>query len=277
MSFVINTNVNALQAQNYLDKNQTELAHAMQRLASGQRINSAADDPAGLAIGTSMTMTSNSLRQGARNGNDGISLVQTAESAIGDISNIVISMQTLATQAATETYSDSQLQDINTQFQKLLSEVDRVASVTSFNGVNLLDGSKSSITIQVGSGDTVNDRLTIELANLTTGSAGLGISGLDLSSVEDAQAALSSLSSLTSITTTLAGLGASETNLEAAVSNDMGIATSLDAAKSRVMDADYAAESTNLARANVLTQSSIAMLAQANAQPQMVMQLIRGG
>lgn len=276
MGITVNTNVNALLAQNYLNANQAGLSQAMQRLASGLRINSAADDPAGLAIATTMSATSASLRQGARNGNDGVSLVQTAQTALNSISNLLGQMQTLATQASTGTYSSSQLGNLDTQFGKLLSEVNRVASTTQFNGVNLLDGSTTSLDIQVGSGDTSNDRLSISLSNLTTGSSGLNISSLTLGSTSSAQSALSTLSSLTTVTTALATLGASESNLNAAVMNDNGIATSLDNAKSRIQDADYGVESSNLAKFNILNQSNIAMLAQANATPQMVLQLLKG-
>ena len=276
MSISVNTNVNALLSQQYLSNNQAGLAQAMQRLSSGLRINDASDDPAGLAISTSMTIASDAFRQGSRNGNDGISLVQTAESAINDISNLVTQMSTLATQASSGTYSSTQLANLNTEFQDLLNEINRVASITAFNGVNLLDGTTSSIAIQVGNGDTSNDRLSISLTNLTTGSSGLNISTLDLSSTSDAQTALSTLSGISAVTTALANLGASEVNLTAAVSNDNAIATSLDTAKSRIQDADFSVESSNLAKFNILNQSSVAMLAQANSTPQIVLQLLRG-
>jgi len=276
MPFVINTNVNALLAQNYLSTNQAGLSQALQRLSSGMRINGAADDPAGFAIGTSMTNTSNSLRQGVRNANDGISLVQTAQSAMTNISSLLGQMTTLAAQASTGTYSSAQLGNINTQFQKLLSEISRVASSASFNGVNLLDGATSSLSIQVGSGNTANDRLAISLTNLTTGSAGLGIASLVVTSQASAQSALNTLSNITTVNNGLASLGASQVNLQAAVDNNNGTASSLDAAKSRIMDADYAVESSNQAKYNILTQASIAMLAQANTVPQMVMQLLKG-
>lgn len=276
MAFVINTNVSALFAQNYLAGNQAGLEQAMRRLSSGMRINSASDDPAGLAIGVSMTNTTNSLRQGSRNANDGISLVQTAQSAMTNISQLLGQMTTLATQASTGTYSSSQLNNINTQFGKLLAEVGRVAATTQFNGVNLLDGSTGSVSIQVGSNNTSNDRLTITLNDMTTGSAGLNIASLSLSSVGNAQSALAALNNVTAVTTGLAGLGASQSNLAAAVTNNNGIAASLDAAKSAIMDADYSIESSNQAKFNVLTQASMAMLAQANAMPQMVLQLLKG-
>lgn len=275
MSFVINTNVNALIAQNSLTTNQANLTQAMQRLASGLRINNASDDPAGLAIAVSMTNTSNSLQQGIRNANDGISLAQTAQSAMDDISTLLGQMTTLATQASTGTYSSSQLSDLNTEFGKLLSEVNRVANVTQFNGVNLLNGTKSSLSIQVGSGDTTNDRLTITLSNMTTGASGLNISTLSVSSQTGAQSALSTLNGITKVTTGLSSIGASQVSLQYAASNNATISADLQQAKSNIQDADFSAESSNEAKANILTQSSIAMLAQANSQPQMVLQLLK--
>ena len=275
MGISVNTNISALLAQQYLNVNQAGYAQAQQRLASGFRINSAADDPAGLAISTSMTNTSGALRQGVRNGNDGISLVQTAQSAISSISNVLTQMVQLAAQGSSGTYSSAQLGNLDTQFQALLTEINRVATVTNFNGVSLLANSTGSVSIQVGSNNTSNDRLSITLTDMTTGSAGLNISTLSLSSNANAQSALNTLQNLTAVNTALAALGASQVNLTAAVNYDGGVATSLDAAKSRIMDADFTVESTNLAKYNVLNQSNIAMLAQANSAPQQVLQLLR--
>lgn len=276
MSFVINTNVDALYAQNYLSNNKANLSKAIQRLSSGLRINDPSDDPAGLAISTALTSSASGLRQGAQNANDGISLIQTALSATNDISNLLSQMQTLATQASTGTFSSTQLSNINTQFQSLLTEVGRVAATASFNGVNVLDGSVGSLSIQVGNGNTSNDRLSVTLTNLTTGSAGLNIASLAVDTSAHAQSALSTLAGITSVTTSLSQLGANESNLSAAASNDTGVATSYESAKSRILDADYATESSNEAKYNILVQSSIAMLAQANAQPQAVLQLLKG-
>lgn len=276
MAITVNTNVNALLAQGYLTTNQTGLSQAMQRLSSGLRINNASDDPAGLALATSMHATADGLRQGARNGNDGVSLIQTAESAMHGVQDLLTEMRTLATQASSGTYSSSQLANLNTEFTALLTEVNRVATVTQFNGVNLLDGTTSSLSIQVGSNNTANDRLSISLSNLTTGTAGLNIASLSLSSTSSAQSALSSLAGISTVTTALANLGASEVSITAAVNNASGIATSLDSARSRIEDADFSLESSNLAKYNILNQSNVAMLAQANATPQLVLQLLRG-
>lgn len=276
MGLSINTNVNSLLAQQYLTGNRDGLAQAMQRLASGMRINDAADDPAGLAVTTSMKNTSGALRQAGRNGNDGVSLVQTAQTAINDISGLITTMTQLATQAANGTYSSTQLSNLNTEFAALNSEINRVANVTAFNGVSLLNGTTSSLTIQVGSNNSSNDQLTISLSNLTTGTAGLNTSGLSITSMSNAQTALTTLNAITSVTTALASLGANEVNLNAAVGNDNAIATSLDTAASRISDADFAAESSNLAKFNILSQSNVAMLAQANTSQQIVLQLLKG-
>lgn len=275
MPISVNTNTNALLAQQSLIKNQAGLAQAMQRLSSGLRINDAADDPAGLAIATTMGNTSAALTQAARNANDGISLLQTAEGAISDINTLISQMSTLAVQASSGTYASAQLSDLNTEFVALLAEVNRVANVTSFNGVSLLNNT-NTVTIQIGSGDTTNDRLKLTLSNLTTGTSGLNISGLAITSNSTAQAALSTLNAITSVSTALASFGASEVNLTAVYNVDTSTANSLTTAEARIQDADFAAESTNLARFNILNQSNIAMLAQANSTPQQVLQLLRG-
>lgn len=275
MAIVVNTNVNALLAENYLTHNQAGLSQAMQRLSSGLRINNASDDPAGLAISVSMTNTTDALNQGALNGNTGVSLVQTAESAMNDISNLITQMSTLASEAATGTFSSTQLNNLQTEFNALLTEVNRVANNTQFNGITLLASASNSITIQVGATDTSFDRLTVSLSNLTTGTAGLSISTLDVSTNSDAQSAINSLTSaLNTVTTDLANLGASEVNLTAAVNVDESVSTSLQAAKSRIQDADFAAESANFAKFNILNQSNIAMLAQANQSSGMVLKLL---
>jgi flagellin len=274
MAIVINTNVNALMAQNYLTANQAGLGQAMQRLASGIRINNAADDPAGLAIAASMSQNAAELFQGAQNGNTGISLLQTAEAAMNNIQNVITQMSQIASQAANGVNSSSQLGNLNTQFQKLLTEINRVANNTTFNGINLLSGATSSVTIQVGTGSGSYDTLSIALSNMTTGSAGLDIATLEVSDASGASAALTALNDLTSVTTGLATLGAGQTNLTAAVAVDNALAASLNSAKSRVQDTDYSAETSNLAKYQVLSQANIAMLAQANSVPQMVLKLL---
>lgn len=276
MSIVVNTNVNALLAQNYLVNNQAGLSQAMQRLSSGLRINDAADDPAGLAIAVSMNQNALSLQQGQQNANNGVSLVQTAQTAMNDVSNLLTQMSTLASEGASGTYSTTQLGDLNTEFTALVAEVNRVANDTQFNGITLLNGTTTSVSIQVGTGNTTNDSVGISLSNMTTGTAGLSISTLAVDTNAHASSAIASLTTaLNTVTTALAGVGASEVNLTAAGNNDGSVATSLLTAKSRVEDADFAAESTNLAKFNILNQSNIAMLSQANQSQSMVLKLLQ--
>jgi len=275
MAIVINTNVNALMAQNDLTRNQAGLSQAMQRLASGVRINDASDDPAGLAIAASMSQSAGELYQGAQNGNTAVSLLQTAQSAMTDIQNIVTTMSQLASQAANGVNSSSQLTNLDTEFQKLLGEINRVANDTTFNGINLLSGSTSSVSVQIGPGSGTYDTLSVALSNMTTGSAGLAISTLDISTASGASAALTSLNALTAVTTGLAVIGAGEANTTAAVNVDSALSASLNSAKSRVEDTDYSAETSNLAKYQVLSQANISMLAQANAAPQLVLKLLQ--
>lgn len=275
MSIVINTNVNSLLAQNYLTNNEAGLSQAMQRLSSGIRINSASDDPAGIAIAATMAQNAAALTQGAQNGNNGISLVQTAQSAMQDIQSIITTMTQLASQAANGVNSSVQLSDLDQEFSKLLTEIDRVANDTTFNGINLLSGATSSVTIQVGAGSGTYDTLAVSLSNMTTGSSGLNISSLEISDSSGASAALTALQGLSSVTTALASIGASQANLKAAVNVDNALSASLESAESTVQDTDYAAETSNLAKYQVLSQANIAMLAQANSTPQMVLKLLQ--
>lgn len=277
MSIAINTNVNSLLAQNYLTSNQEGLSQALNRLSSGLRINNAKDDAAGLAIAQGMQEFSNAYRQGSRNGNDGVSLIQTAQSAMTGALNILQRMRELASEGASGTYSTTDLSNLNTEFSALNNEINRVATNTTFNGISLLNNSTGSLSIQVGTGNTSNDRLTITLTNTTTGSAGLNIAGASVSSNANAQSALATLNTaITTVTTGLAQLGANEANLEAAVNGNDSVATDLESAKSRIMDADFAVESGNLAKFNILNQANVAMLSQANSSPQMVLQLLKG-
>ncbi|MDR3476567.1 MAG: flagellin [Gammaproteobacteria bacterium] len=277
MSIAVNTNVNSLLAQNYLTGNQAGLSQALNRLSSGLRINDAKDDAAGLAIAQGMQEFSNSYRQGSRNGNDGVSLIQTAQSAMTDSLNLLQRMRELASEGASGTYSTSDLTNLNTEFTALNNEINRVASNTTFNGISLLNNATGSLSIQVGTGNTANDRLTITLANGTTGSAGLNTASANVSTNAGAQTALTTLdTAIKKVTTSLAQLGANEANLEAAVNGNDAVATDLESAKSRIMDADFASESGNLAKFNILNQANVAMLSQANSSPQMVLQLLKG-
>jgi flagellin len=272
MGLTVNTNIGALVAQQYLSGNQSKLSQALTRLSSGLRVNNAKDDPAGLAIAESMKQTIAGLKQGSRNGNDGVSLIQTASGAMGQVLNILQRMREIASQASSGTYSSGDLSNLDTEYQSLMTEVDRIQSTTKFNGISLL--AAGSVSIQVGENNSSNDRISISMTGTT--STNLTINGGSVTSQSNAQTALDTLGvAIGKITTGMASLGAAQSKLEKAIINNNDRATNLDAARSRIVDADFAEESSNLATYQILSQSNVAMLSQANSMPQLVLQLLR--
>ncbi|MBN8819069.1 MAG: flagellin FliC [Sphingomonas sp.] len=276
----IASNVTAIRAQNASTKANMGLQQAMERLSSGKRINSAKDDAAGLAIATKMTSEIRGLAAASRNANDGISLTQVAEGAMGEVSNILQRMRELAVQASSGTVSQSDRTSIQAEVTQLTQQITNIAGRTSFNGITLLNGSATatapvSIKIQVGnnSGETVD--LSIAAVNLTA----LGLNGMATWADADgagATAALSTINSaLDSISSSRATLGGLQSRLEATVNNLNTTVTNLTDARSRIEDADFSVESTALAKNQILSQASTAMLAQANQSQQGVLSLLR--
>lgn len=268
---VINTNTSALRAQNSSRMANQMLGTAMERLSSGKRINSAKDDAAGLSIATRMDAKVRGLNQAVRNSNDGISLAQTAEGAMGEISNILVRMRELAVQSANGTSGTNDRTALQTEVTALVSQIGDIASRTDFNGTKLLDGT-AAINIQTGtnSGETV----AITIGDLQA--AGLGVATVDISTSAGASTALTALdTAIQTVATSRAGLGATQNRLEATVNNLTSTVTNLTEAKSRIEDADFSAESTKLASAQILSQASTAMLAQANQSQQGVLNLLR--
>jgi len=269
----IGTNVAAIRSQNGINKAAMGLATAMERLSTGKRINSAKDDAAGLAIASRMTSQVRGLSAAMRNANDGISLAQTAEGAMGEVSNMLQRVRELAVQSANGTNSTTDRTAIQAEVTQLLAQVDDIASKTTFNGTNLVDGSATALNIQTGinSGDTV----TLAITSLAT--ADLGIDAISLSSEAGASAALALVdAAIDTVNTGRADLGAAQNRFEATVSNLSSVVTNLTEARSRVEDADFSAETTQLAKAQILNQAATAMLAQANQSQQGVLSLIRG-
>ena len=274
MALVINTNLSSLYAQQYLAQNNTNLQNTLLQLSSGQRINNASDDPAGLAIAATMQATIGGLNVGAQNGQTGVNLVQTAQGAMQQILSDLQTMNNLAVQAATGSNGSSDLANLNAEYSALLGAISKITSNTNFNNVAILSG--GSISIQTGPANGANDRVSVTLSNTSTGSGGLNIASTSLATTSGAQAAITSLNTaIDSLTTGLATLGADSVNLQAAIANNTTYATNLSAAKSSIMDTDYAAASANMAKYSILTQSDVAMLAQANAAPQLVLQLLQ--
>ncbi|MBQ3059760.1 MAG: flagellin [Desulfovibrio sp.] len=303
MSLVINNNMMAANTARTLNQHYGRLAQSTQRLSSGLRINSAADDAAGLAIRELQRADIAALQQGARNANDAISLIQTADGALGVIDEKLIRLKELAEQAATGTYDSTQRLMIESEYQAMASEITRIANATDFNGVHLLNGNLSSNTHD-GSGRSHVDGLTstgkmkihfgssnssmedyyyITIGNTTASALGVGnqaastAAAYTVSTQEAAQKALDGINqAIISKDKIRAHLGAMQNRLENTITNLNVQAENLQAAESRISDVDVATEMTEFVRNQILTQSAVAMLSQANSLPQMAMQLIGG-
>ena len=267
---VIGSNISSLRASNASAKAQDALATAMERLSTGKRVNSAKDDAAGLAIASSMTSQIRGMNQGIRNANDGISLAQTAEGALDEVSNMLQRMRELQVQKANGTYSTSDTANIKAEQDALAAQITNVVANTAFNGKNLFNGTNATITIQAGA--NASDTVSMSMTNLSTDA--------DLAAVYTGGAAVAAATltqydtAIAKVATTRAGLGAAQNRLESAVNNLTSNATNLSDARSRIEDADFSTETTNLAKAQILSQASTAMLAQANQSQQGVLKLL---
>ena len=273
---VINSNISALRASNASTAAEKLQSSAMERLSTGKRINSAKDDAAGLAIATTMTAQVRGMNQGIRNANDGISLAQTAEGALGEVTNMLQRIRELATQSASGTYQDTTDRAyMQTEVDQLTSQIDQVVTNTKFNGVALFDGSTATVKIQAGA--NASDTVDLSMADLTTLAASGGAAGsYDVSTATAANGLLSTLDTeLESISSARSTLGAGQNRLQSAVNNLTSNVTNLSDARSRIQDTDYSAETTALAKAQILSQASTAMIAQANQSQQNVLSLLR--
>jgi len=272
---VINTNTSALRATNSAVAAGKMLGTAMERLSSGKRINSAADDAAGLAIATSMTSQIRGMSQGIRNANDGISLVQTAEGALNEVTNMLQRVRELAVQAGSDTYGATDRDNIQVEVDALSDQIGQIVANTEFNGLNLFDGG-STVTVLAGANvaDTVD--LTLDDLSGLTAAGGAGSITVAGATGAPARTALTAINAdIASISTTRATLGAGQNRLQSAVNNLTNVSTNLSDARSRIQDTDYSVETTALAKAQILGQASTAMLAQANQSQQNVLSLLR--
>ncbi|TXC68763.1 flagellin FliC [Sphingorhabdus soli] len=293
---VIGTNVSAMRASTASSRAEMGLSKAIERLSTGQRINSASDDAAGLAIATRMTSEVRGLNMAMRNANDGISLAQTAEGGMNEVTNMLQRMRELAVQSANGTLSDGDRTNLQAEVTQLIGQIGDISSRTDFNGVKLLNGSNASVAIQTGSkaGESVSVSLTsVAAADLkqfkvdgvtqetfkaadTTTDVDAKVSNINISYGVGAQAALGILdAALNTVTTAQANLGASQNRLQATVSSLTDRVTNISESRSRIQDADFSAESTQLAKFQILNQASTAMLAQANQSQQGVLSLLR--
>ena len=284
MALIVNTNLASLNAQRNLSTSQSQLAVTLQRLSSGLRVNSAKDDAAGLAVSEAFTAQIRGNNQAIRNANDGISLGQTAEGALGQIARNVQRIREIAVQAANGTLSDTNRQQLQKEVDQLTQEISRIVQTTSFNGTLLLSGA-TTLTFQVGSSGSADNQVSITTTNLAVnGSAGLyTYSGsltatgvIDVTTQANASAALANLDAdINQIATIRSTFGAVQNRFEAVIANLQNYVENLEASRSRIMDADFAAETAALTRGQILQQAGVAVLAQANALPQTALTLLR--
>lgn len=271
---IINHNLNALNAHRNIGINNTAAGKAMEKLSSGLRINRAGDDAAGLSISEKMRAQIRGLDQGSRNAQDGISLIQTAEGGLNETHAILQRMRELAVQAANDTNQEKDREAIMTEINELVDEIDHIAKSTTFNGLNLLNNS-ASLTLQIGPG-TTNDSLALNLNSFSASSTALGIGALTVDSNSGAKSAITSIdSAIEKVSTARAKLGANQNRLEHTITNLNTMSENLTASESRIRDVDMAKEIMSFSKNNILNQAAQAMLAQANQQPQGVLQLLR--
>lgn len=273
---VINTNVKSMIAQNAMTVNNRALSKSMEQLSTGKRINSAADDAAGLAIGNRMTAQIKALDQSVRNANDGISMMQTAEGATKEITSMLQRMRELSVQAANDSYSAGDRTAIAGEMTQLTSEVTRIASNTQWNGMSILSGATaySSMTFQVGTEGDATSAITVGFSAMSAGA--LTISALSVSTSVQAQASIELLdTAITAVDTFRSGLGARINRLTSAADNLANVALNTSASRSQIEDTDYAQATTELAKSQIIQQAATAMLAQANQAPQSVLSLLK--
>jgi flagellin len=280
---VINTNVSALYSQNAMKVNARAMSSAMEQLSTGTRINSAKDDAAGLAIGQSMTSQIRGLNQAVRNANDGINMMQTAEGAMAEQSNMLQRMRELAVQSTNGTYSSDQRVYLDTEFSKLITQISNVANQTTWNGQQVLTGDNAlSIggtpgTFDFQVGQSAGEILSVSIGSMDTGATGLDIADLSVSTSASSSSALARIdTALEMVNTQRATIGAGINQLTYAADNMTNISSNVTQSRSTIMDTDYAQASTQLAKTQIIQQASTAMLAQANQQAQGVMALLKG-
>lgn len=276
MGFRITTNIASVNAQRNLNDSQVRIAGSMAQLASGSRINKAADDAAGLAISENLKASIRSTRQANRNAQDGVSLVQVAEGGLNEISNIIIRLRELGIQAASDTVGDTERAFLNKEVEQLKEEMQRIASVTTWGDTKLLDGSSPNFDFQVGiHNNEFEDRITFKANENVATLDALGLASIDYTTKEGAQTALAQLDSAqTNVNGIRANLGALQNRLTSTITNLSVAEENLSAANSRIRDTDVAAATAEMTRNSILLQASTATLAQANTKDQLALKLI---
>ncbi|MFE4949248.1 flagellin [Leifsonia sp. NPDC056665] len=274
----INTNLSALSVTNALNSNQAALQSSMNKLSSGSQLNTAADNPAGLAISQGLQAQIGGLNAAAQNTASGINLIQTASGALSQVSNILQTINSLAVQAANDTNSTASRSDIQTQVTALAAQLTSIGSSTNFNGVKLLDGSATgaaALNFQTGSNAT--DKVTLDLSSANVTTIATAVSALDFTTTAGAQAAITNIQGqIQSVSTAQATLGATQNVLTATAQSIAVNSQNLTAANSQIADTDMASEMAKYSKENVLMQAGTAMLSQANQQSQLILKLLQG-
>jgi flagellin len=282
---VINTNVKSLMAQNAMSVNNRHLTKAMEQLSTGTRLNSAADDAAGLAISNKMTAQVRGLNQAVRNANDAISMIQTAEGATKEITNMLQRMREVSVQAANDTYTADDRAALEAEYTQLHEEIDRISSNTQWNGMNLFSGSGASAggvgsagtaTYQVGANSGSQFTISVEFKKMSTSAMSLGSASGALASHSAAQGSIAAIdTAIEYVDKFRADLGSKINRLTYSIDNLTNVSQNTQASRSQIRDTDYAQATTELARTQIISQAATAMLAQANQQPQSVLSLLR--
>lgn len=274
MAMSVRTNVASLMAAGNLAQTNKALSSTLGRISSGLRVNSAADDAAGLGVATNLETDAKSTSQAMRNANDGISIIQTAESASNEVVDILQRMRELAVQSSSETLDDDERSYLADEYDELESEIARIANVTEFNGIELADGTTSEVDVQVGIQNNTSSRITIELGDLTTTTLGL-TSSVTLASVTGAQAAIDTIdTALDSVNGFRSDLGSVQNRLDSAINNSQAYLEALSSAQSSIQDADFAHETSEMTKMQIMQQAGVAALAQAKNMNQSVISLL---
>ena len=275
MALVVQTNTASSFAQSQLGKTSSALAKNFAKLSSGYRINDASDDAAGMGIVKSMNAQVRSMAVAERNTNDGVSMVQTADGGAEQIHEILTRMRELAVQASNGSLGANDYTNLDTEYQANLSEIDRIATSTKFNGISLLSGAATTKNFQVGIGTATTDRIGVSFGGADA--AGLAVNGGSVTSFANAQTAITAIDAgIQSLSTVREGFGSSLNRFSFAVSSLQAGQTNMGAAVSRIRDVDIAKETADMSKNQVLTQAGAAILSQANQSPQLAMQLLRG-
>jgi len=275
VALTVNTNTTALSAANTLNNTQGALSQTLARVSSGLRITKAADDAAGSAVAQNLATRSRSARQAIRNSNDGISVIQTAESATKEVLGIMDRMRELAVQSASETLESGERAYVDAEFDQLRSEIDRIASSTEFNDIKLADGTSTALVVQVGVDNASSSRISISLGDISVSGVGMTGTAIDLSKASSAKSAIDTIdTAMDSVNKIRSDYGAVQNRLSSAINNTSSYVEALDAAASQIRDADYAHETAEMTRLQVMQQAGVAALGQARGMNQSVLSLL---